>query len=150
MKFPIANSLAILAAVSKVSAWGITFYNNVDNCDVNDETEYQILEGNQGDCYTFGSSMPGVSCGHYIRGGVENKGCSGMFKATSVWTKENSNCKFYAYTDCRDYGTQRENGECLNTRELLVFNPDVDSWEYIASFRCASQVQRLGTNILLT
>ncbi|KAI7763871.1 hypothetical protein LZL87_006253 [Fusarium oxysporum] len=105
MQFAIATSLTILAAVSKVSAWGP-------------------------------SSMAGVSCDHYIRGGVENKGCSGMFKATSVWTKENSNCKFYTYTGCRDYGIQRENGECLDTRELLVFNPDGDSWEYTASYRC--------------
>ncbi|KAF5603256.1 hypothetical protein FPCIR_1452 [Fusarium pseudocircinatum] len=56
----------MLAAASPVKAWYVTFYDNTQSCKVGDETEYQILEGDQFDCNTFGASMDGVDCVHFV------------------------------------------------------------------------------------
>ncbi|KAI1069011.1 hypothetical protein LB507_006074 [Fusarium sp. FIESC RH6] len=84
MRFSIASSLAVLATISRVSTWHLTAYTNVLDCNPNDETGYQILEGNQGNCYTFGWRMPGVSCAHYTGGGIDNEGCKGLFEAIAM------------------------------------------------------------------
>ncbi|KAG8670620.1 hypothetical protein FPOAC2_09993 [Fusarium poae] len=134
MRFSIATSIAVLATVSNVSAWHLTAYSNVENCDPNGETEYQILEGNQGNCYTFGWSMPGVSCGHYINGGASNKACKGLFTAIAMYAHENTECFFYARDDCDGNPTIRGSNTCINNQELL----ETSATERFRSFKCAN------------
>ncbi|KAF4978440.1 hypothetical protein FZEAL_5165 [Fusarium zealandicum] len=134
MHFSLATSLTFLAAISHAAAWHVTAYNNVQDCNPNDETEYQILEGNQGNCYSFGWSMPGVSCGHYIRGGAENKGCAGKFNAVAMYFHAGSNCQVYAEDDCRGVSTVRSENECVNDHEVLGGAQNEPS--PILSFKC--------------
>ncbi|EMT67665.1 hypothetical protein FOC4_g10005772 [Fusarium odoratissimum] len=63
------ESIATLAATSQVTAWYVTFYDNTERCEVDGETEYQILEGEQSDCNTFAASIDGVDCIHFVEGG---------------------------------------------------------------------------------
>ncbi|KAJ4037899.1 hypothetical protein NW761_006364 [Fusarium oxysporum] len=65
MKLSIA-SIATLAATSQVTGW-------YERCEVDGETEYQILEGEQSDCNTFAASMDGVDCIHFVEGGRNRK-----------------------------------------------------------------------------
>ncbi|KAF5024687.1 hypothetical protein F66182_3257 [Fusarium sp. NRRL 66182] len=134
MQFSIASTLALLAAISNVSAWHLTAYDNAMDCDPGSDTEYQILEGNQGNCYTFGWSMPDVSCGHYVRGGADNMGCRGLFQAQAMYAHENTNCNFYAEDDCRGIATVREANVCVNTLEILTGGGG--QAPYIKSFKC--------------
>jgi hypothetical protein len=115
----------------------VTAYSNVEDCNPNDNTEYQILEGNQGNCYTFGWSMPGVSCGHYVNGGASNKGCKGLFTAIAMYAHENTNCFFYARDDCRGNPTIRESNTCINNRELL----ETEATDRFRSFKCVSNYE---------
>ncbi|KAL7758497.1 hypothetical protein ACKLNR_010924 [Fusarium oxysporum f. sp. zingiberi] len=73
MKLAIA-SITTLAATSQVTAWYVTFYDNTERCEVDGKTDYQILEGEQFDCNTFGASMDGVDCVHFVEGGRDRKG----------------------------------------------------------------------------
>ncbi|KAJ4012447.1 hypothetical protein NW752_008141 [Fusarium irregulare] len=134
MCFPIASCLAVLATISNVSAWHLTAYTNVLDCNPNDETGYQILEGNQGNCYTFGWSMPGVSCAHYTGGGIDNQGCKGLFEAIAMYAHENTNCEFFARDDCRGVGAVRDAETCVNNLEML----ETSGTERIRSFKCAN------------
>ncbi|KAM0470672.1 hypothetical protein ACHAP7_009470 [Fusarium lateritium] len=133
MRFSLTTSLAFLATVSNVSAWHLTAYSNVRDCNPNDDTGYQILEGNQGNCYTFGWSMPGVSCGHYTGGGTANQGCKGLFTAIAMYAHENTDCSFYAEDDCRGTATVRDSNTCISINELLGGG---SSPSRFASFKC--------------
>ncbi|KAJ3522602.1 hypothetical protein NM208_g12786 [Fusarium decemcellulare] len=119
MRTSFSANIALLASVTLAMAWSITAYNNVDGYSANGETEYLIIEGDQGNCYTFGWSMPDTTCGHYL---------------CPRWGRE-PRMLWHAYEDFQDTTTQRAN-DCMNTREILAWNLDVDSWEYIASFKC--------------
>ncbi|RBQ76973.1 hypothetical protein FVER14953_12354 [Fusarium verticillioides] len=124
-------TIATLAATSPVTAWYVTFYDNTNFCKVDDKTEYQILEGDQFDCNTFGASMDGVDCVHFVEGGRNRKGCKGLFKAHSARPKldTNSYCTFYPAPDCNELSISKNPGQCGSILEGL--NPD-----YIMSFRC--------------
>ncbi|KAJ4003147.1 hypothetical protein NW752_011678 [Fusarium irregulare] len=131
MHFSTATALTVLAAVTQASAWTLTFYDNVDNCDANDSTQYQIIEGNQGDCYTFGASMPRTSCEHFTGGGVNKQGCKGLFKAKSVAIPRGRNCQFYGLDFCQSLSIYGDETQCKDTLELLAGPAD-----YIRSFKC--------------
>ncbi|KAF5696995.1 hypothetical protein FGLOB1_13095 [Fusarium globosum] len=135
MKLSIAT-IVTLATTSPVTAWYVTFYDNTDRCKVGDETEYQILEGDQFDCNTFGASMNGVDCVHFVEGGRNRQACKGLFKAQSAKPKLNTNsyCRFYPYPDCREHSNNKEPGQCASTLEMSLTNGEKP--DYIASFRC--------------
>ncbi|RKK08983.1 hypothetical protein BFJ63_vAg11100 [Fusarium oxysporum f. sp. narcissi] len=133
-------SIVTLAVTSQVTALYVTFYDNTERCEVDGETEYQILEYDQFYCNTFGASMDGVDCVHFVEGGRNRKDCKGLFKAQSAKPKLNINsyCKFYPYADCREFGIDKESRQCATTMEMCLTNGEKS--DYIASFRC--QVER--------
>jgi hypothetical protein len=160
MKLSTTSIVIILAATSQVAAWygksshllilpsliltfPVTFYDNTERCKVDGETEYQILEGDKYDCHTFGASMDGVDCVHFVEGGRNRKGCKGLFKAQSAKPKLNTNsyCTFYPYADCRELSIRKDPGQCATTLEMSTVNGQKP--DYIASFRCVS----LSTNL---
>ncbi|KAM0231573.1 hypothetical protein ACHAPO_008421 [Fusarium lateritium] len=131
MHFPTAVAFSILAAVSKGSAWSINIYDNVDNCNLKDNTKYQVLSGNESDCYTFGTPMPGVTCEQYTERGETKMDCSGLFKGQSVDMPGVKHCQFFGFDSCQSesiYGTRKA---CINTEDLLA-----GSGDYIRSFKC--------------
>ncbi|KAF5024474.1 hypothetical protein F66182_3414 [Fusarium sp. NRRL 66182] len=133
MHFPVATSLAVLAAVSRAAAWSLTTYNNVADCNANDQTEYRALEGGGFECFTFGRDLPGVSCKHFIRGGAENGGCFGYLYAQGFLVGQNTICELYAEEDCR--GDLRTASTASN---LVCLNSDgvVNGRGTFASFKC--------------
>jgi hypothetical protein len=76
--------------------------------------------------------MPSVSCEHFTDGGVNSKGCRGLFKSTSVGVRS-GNCNFYGVDFCGSLDIVGGPAECRNTAELLAGPGD-----FIRSFRCVS------------
>ncbi|KAF4452089.1 hypothetical protein F53441_5021 [Fusarium austroafricanum] len=133
MQFLLATSVALLATASQVSAWHLTAYSDVQDCNPVDTTEYQILEGDQGNCYSFGWSMPGVGCSHHYEGGFRQKPCKGQFDAVAMYAHDNTVCSYYAQDDCRGLSTDRDANTCINNHQLLG---QQNGPGYFKSFKC--------------
>ncbi|TDZ19431.1 hypothetical protein Cob_v007525 [Colletotrichum orbiculare MAFF 240422] len=93
-----------VAAISLgASAWEITIYNNVLNCDANGDTIYRVLTGTSQNCYTFDRDMPGVGCRQYNSGGANNGGCtSASLIPRSAFIKPDgpARCQFFYEENC--------------------------------------------------
>ncbi|KAE8384714.1 hypothetical protein BDV23DRAFT_188939 [Aspergillus alliaceus] len=96
----------------QAKAYDLTFYDNVMDCNANDNTNYKIFEGNSDQCINLFDTPPSdTSCSLYTNGGFSNTACtSDNFRATSVFLNDlhtqvlgtNScwSCTFYNERDC--------------------------------------------------
>ncbi|KAF6824241.1 hypothetical protein CMUS01_10342 [Colletotrichum musicola] len=100
MQFSLASAVSLLAAVQTASAWQIIGYNGNQNC--HDGYQNRVLRGGsaQNVCYTFGQSMPGVTCTHYARNGAPAEGCHGHLPINSIRVGTGQTCYFYRQPNC--------------------------------------------------
>ncbi|OCK84522.1 hypothetical protein K432DRAFT_288696, partial [Lepidopterella palustris CBS 459.81] len=88
----------------------VTIYNNVKNCDANDDTIYRIISGASiGTCYTFNDAMSGTDCAQYNKGGAEGPtGCTSESLLPMSVIQENGNvaCTFYPKGSCQGDSVQ--------------------------------------------
>ncbi|KAK0667504.1 hypothetical protein QBC41DRAFT_338347 [Cercophora samala] len=91
--------ISLLAAAQAASAWQIIGYADSRTC--NDQVQNRVLRGSSSSvCFTFGQSMPGVSCTHYARNGAPAQACSGHLPIVSVRYGTGENCAFYSGPGC--------------------------------------------------
>nr|XP_036575241.1 uncharacterized protein CTRU02_14777 [Colletotrichum truncatum]KAF6781785.1 hypothetical protein CTRU02_14777 [Colletotrichum truncatum] len=133
MHFSTVGIVALLCASAK--AWEVTAYDNVANCDANDNTRYRIVSGasNNERCYTFDWDMPGTSCTEFQRGGASKGGCvSGSLLPRSVVFKGGA-CSAFNEVNCQ--GSKSSHTGEMNGR-FGCSSLERYGWGPIRSFRC--------------
>ncbi|GAB1318677.1 hypothetical protein MFIFM68171_08887 [Madurella fahalii] len=92
--------ISLLAAAETSSAWQIIGYQDSRTC--NNQVRNRVLRGGNGQsgCYTFGQSMPGVTCTEYARDGAPAQGCHGHLPITSIRVGTGESCTFYQGGGC--------------------------------------------------
>nr|XP_036585159.1 uncharacterized protein CTRU02_04619 [Colletotrichum truncatum]KAF6795056.1 hypothetical protein CTRU02_04619 [Colletotrichum truncatum] len=101
MHFSTVGIIALLCASAQ--AWEVTAYDNVRDCNADDNTRYRIIGGasNNERCYTFDQDMPGTSCAEFQRGGATHSGCvSGSLLPRSVVFK-GTRCSAFNEPNCQ-------------------------------------------------
>ncbi|KAB8233408.1 hypothetical protein ETB97_001358 [Aspergillus alliaceus] len=96
----------------QAKAYELIFYDNVNDCNANDNSNYKIFDGNSEQCINLFDVPPSdASCSLYINGGASYTACtSDNFRGTSVYLSDlhtqvlgkNScwSCTFYNERDC--------------------------------------------------
>ncbi|KAK4665030.1 uncharacterized protein QC763_509852 [Podospora pseudopauciseta] len=120
MQLSLTSLVSLLAAAQSASAWQSTSttpplplpsspsltYSTVigyaDSRICNDQVQNRVLRGStfHDTCFTFGQSMPGVSCTHYARNGAPAQACSGHLPIVSIRHGTGENCIFYRNGGC--------------------------------------------------
>ncbi|ORY16233.1 hypothetical protein BCR34DRAFT_584451 [Clohesyomyces aquaticus] len=116
MQIPVFTVLGLLSF--HIKAFEITIYNDINQCEANDESMYRIISGaSNGTCYTFDDDMPGTDCSQYNKGEGEGPtGCTTeSLLPVSVHQKNgNRPCTFYFEGGCQ--GTSYQTAEwCVDT-----------------------------------
>ncbi|KAK0744582.1 hypothetical protein B0T21DRAFT_407669 [Apiosordaria backusii] len=98
MQLSFTSVVSLLVAAQTASAWQIIGYADSRTCGTS--VANRVLRGSSNACFTFGQSMPGVTCTHYARNGAPAEGCHGHLPIVSIRHGTGENCAFYRGAGC--------------------------------------------------
>ncbi|KAM0268241.1 hypothetical protein ACHAQH_010023, partial [Verticillium albo-atrum] len=103
-----STTFAILAAVgSSVDAWTVRFYESSACSPSPGKNMRGLSSGKQGDCFTFGADMPGVSCSEVSvsnQGKVSSTGCSSSgWRPHSATIEGGRGCTLFHHPNCEGF-----------------------------------------------
>lgn len=129
--FPPLPTAALNMATNTAIPLPVIGYQDSRTC--NNQVRNRVLRGGNGQsgCFTFGQSMPGVTCTEYARDGAPAQGCHGHLPITSIRVGTGESCTFYQGSGCTGstYVVHRVN-DCATFGDRTT----------IGSYRCVSAV----------
>ncbi|KAK4182998.1 hypothetical protein QBC35DRAFT_394816 [Podospora australis] len=131
----LVGALSLLAPGA--SAWSLTGYMDVQNCNVQSQSNYRIIEGasNLNSCFNFQQSMPGTSCRAYSNGGLNYGTCTSPGPAGPISVRARGTCRVYAEPNCQGTSKLVNHLQCAQLPGPMLIIP----YQIVNSFTCTGK-----------